>query len=42
MGRPSRIVISIATRDGSISDVRVGGTCVSMGSGHLEIPEEAP
>jgi trans-2,3-dihydro-3-hydroxyanthranilate isomerase len=39
MGRPSRIVISITTRDGSISDVRVGGTCVSMGSGYLEIPD---
>ena len=37
MGRPSRIVISIKTHDGSISDVRVGGTCVSMGSGHLDI-----
>lgn len=38
MGRPSRIVISIGRRDGAISDVRVGGRSVSMGSGNLEIP----
>lgn len=38
MGRPSRIVISVSTRDDSIGEVRVGGTCVSMGTGLLEIP----
>lgn len=42
MGRPSRIVISISTRDGTISDVRIGGTSVSIGSGQLEIPDDVP
>jgi trans-2,3-dihydro-3-hydroxyanthranilate isomerase len=40
MGRPSRIVISISTSAGTISDVRIGGTSVSMGSGQLEIPDD--
>lgn len=41
MGRPSRIAISVASRSGGVSEVRVGGTCVSLGSGFLEIPETA-
>ena len=37
MGRPSRIVIQV-TRDGSaISRVQVGGQCVAVGSGMLEL-----
>ena len=39
MGRPSRIAISVATRNGKISEVRVGGTCVSLGAGFLNVPE---
>jgi trans-2,3-dihydro-3-hydroxyanthranilate isomerase len=38
MGRPSRIAISVLTR-GEHSDVRVGGACVSLGAGYLEVPE---
>jgi trans-2,3-dihydro-3-hydroxyanthranilate isomerase len=41
MGRPSRIAISVGTRNGEISDVRVGGTCVSLGAGFLDVPDEA-
>lgn len=41
MGRPSRIAISVASRNGGVSEVRVGGTCVSLGGGFLEIPETA-
>ena len=41
MGRPSRIAISVSSRNGAVSEVRVGGTCVSLGSGFLEIPENA-
>lgn len=39
MGRPSRIAISVSTHNGEISEVRVGGTCVSLGSGFLELSE---
>lgn len=39
MGRPSRVAISVSTRNGTISEVRVGGTCVSLGAGFLNIPE---
>ena len=39
MGRPSRITISVSTRDDRISEVRVGGTCVSVGTGFLNVPE---
>jgi predicted PhzF superfamily epimerase YddE/YHI9 len=38
MGRPSRITIAISTHNGTISEVRVGGTCVSMGTGVLDVP----
>ena len=41
MGRPSRIAISVSSRTAGVSEVRVGGTCVSLGSGFLEIPETA-
>ena len=41
MGRPSRIAISVSTRNGEISDVKVGGACVSLGSGFLDLPEAA-
>jgi trans-2,3-dihydro-3-hydroxyanthranilate isomerase len=40
MGRPSRITIAVSTRDGAISEVRVGGTCVSLGAGFLEVPQD--
>ena len=38
MGRPSRISIAVSTRNGEISDVKVGGTCVSLGAGFLDLP----
>lgn len=39
MGRPSRIAISVMTRGDAISEVRVGGTCVALGGGFLDVPE---
>ena len=39
MGRPSRIAISVQSSRGQVSDVRVGGSCVSVGAGYLDIPE---
>ena len=42
MGRPSFIHIQIEQRNGKIARVRVGGTCVYMGQGRLEVPTEAP
>lgn len=39
MGRPSRIAISVSTLNGTITEVRVGGTCVSLGAGFLDVPE---
>jgi trans-2,3-dihydro-3-hydroxyanthranilate isomerase len=41
MGRPSRIAISVRTNNGKISDVRVGGTSVSLGAGHLDVPQQS-
>jgi trans-2,3-dihydro-3-hydroxyanthranilate isomerase len=35
MGRPSRIHIAIGLSGGEIDDVRVGGTAVVVGEGHL-------
>lgn len=40
MGRPSRIAISVRMTRGQISEVRVGGSCVSLGAGYLDIPEQ--
>ena len=40
MGRPSRITISVITRDEKIVDLRVGGTSVSVGAGYLNVPSE--
>jgi trans-2,3-dihydro-3-hydroxyanthranilate isomerase len=40
MGRPGRIAISVLSR-GEISDVRVGGACVSLGAGYLDVPEQS-
>jgi trans-2,3-dihydro-3-hydroxyanthranilate isomerase len=37
MGRPSRIYISIDSRDGVITRVRVGGKSVLVGRGELEV-----
>jgi len=37
MGRPSRIYISIAQRDGRINSVRVGGQSVVVGKGTIEL-----
>ena len=37
MGRPSIIKIIIEQEAGEISRVRIGGHCVFMGEGHLEI-----
>lgn len=42
MGRPSFIHIHIERQNGKIARVRVGGTCVYMGQGRLEVPKEAP
>ena len=36
MNRPSRIFISVASEEGAISSVRVGGTSVAVGRGVLE------
>lgn len=41
MGRPSRIAISVSRRNGVVSEVKVGGTCVSLGAGFLDVPEAA-
>lgn len=41
MGRPSRIAMSVRSEQGRITDVRVGGTCVSLGAGYLDVPEDA-
>ena len=40
MGRPSRIAISISTSGREMTEVRVGGTCVSLGAGFLNVSEE--
>jgi trans-2,3-dihydro-3-hydroxyanthranilate isomerase len=37
MGRPSRIHISIETRDAAITGVRVGGEAVLVGRGELDL-----
>lgn len=37
MGRPSRIHISIGTRDGRIDSVRVGGTSILVGEGTVRV-----
>jgi trans-2,3-dihydro-3-hydroxyanthranilate isomerase len=39
MGRPSRIAIAVSSWNGEVREVRVGGTCVSLGSGFLDLPE---
>jgi trans-2,3-dihydro-3-hydroxyanthranilate isomerase len=41
MRRPSRIHMSIETRDGSITRVRVGGKAVLVGRGELSAPDSA-
>ena len=38
MGRPSRIHISIETKEGMIARVRVGGQSVLVGRGEIEVP----
>ena len=38
MGRPSFIHIEIEQSDGEITAVRVGGQCVYMGQGYIELP----
>lgn len=38
MGRPSRIHISIGSSGGAIDSVRVGGRCVLVGEGTLQVP----
>ncbi len=40
MGRPSRIAISVVGESGEIADVRVGGKCVRLGEGFLDVPED--
>ena len=39
MGRQSRIGIAVLTSGGAITDVRVGGSCVTLGAGFLDVPE---
>jgi trans-2,3-dihydro-3-hydroxyanthranilate isomerase len=39
MGRPSRVAISVQSERGKASDVRVGGSCVLVGAGYLDVPE---
>jgi trans-2,3-dihydro-3-hydroxyanthranilate isomerase len=41
MGRPSRIAISVQAKRGKVTDVRVGGSCVSLGAGYLDVPEQS-
>jgi predicted PhzF superfamily epimerase YddE/YHI9 len=41
MGRPSRIAISVSSRNGGVSEVKVGGSVVSLGTGFLDAPEVA-
>jgi trans-2,3-dihydro-3-hydroxyanthranilate isomerase len=41
MARPSRIAISVSSRNGGVSEVKVGGICVSLGTGFLDVPEVA-
>jgi trans-2,3-dihydro-3-hydroxyanthranilate isomerase len=42
MGRPSRIHVDISSRDGEITQVKVGGTAVLVASGELFLPEACP
>ncbi len=37
MGRPSRIVAEATVRNGQASDIRVGGRCVLVGRGRLDV-----
>jgi trans-2,3-dihydro-3-hydroxyanthranilate isomerase len=37
MGRPSRIVAEATVRDGQATEIKVGGSCVLVGRGHLNI-----
>lgn len=39
INRPSQIKMQIVQKDGKISNVLVGGLCVSMGCGEIRIPE---
>jgi trans-2,3-dihydro-3-hydroxyanthranilate isomerase len=39
MGRPSLILASAEKRDGKIARIRVGGTTVIVGDGHMTIPD---
>ena len=39
MGRPSRIAISVQSKRGQVSEVRVGGSSVPVGAGYLDVPE---
>ena len=41
MGRPSRIAISVLAKRKQVSDVRVGGSCVLLGAGYLDVPEQS-
>ncbi len=38
MGRPSRIVVNAAVRDGRAVSIKVGGQCVLVGTGTIYIP----
>ena len=38
LGRPSRIVVDAEIRNGQARAIRVGGQCVLVGSGRIDIP----
>jgi phenazine biosynthesis-like protein len=40
MGRQSRIAIALTCENGEITDLCVGGTCVSVGAGSLNVSEQ--
>jgi trans-2,3-dihydro-3-hydroxyanthranilate isomerase len=38
MGRPSRLVAELEVRGGQAANIRVGGHCVLVGKGHIQLP----
>jgi hypothetical protein len=38
MGRPSRLIAEAGIADGQATDIQVGGQCVLVGSGTINIP----
>ena len=38
MGRPSRLIVDAKVYEGQANAIRVGGSCVAMGSGRISVP----